>query len=201
MLFPATSKTLIDKLSSGDEVSWEEFFSRYSGVVKSLGRLKGLSAPEADDLVQNVMLAFFNRSDKFVFDPKLGKFRTYFKLIVRDRISDIYRKRYAEKSAVDNLDAEDEADEIFDAAVLAEFRQVMLDEALEQLKLRIDDATFTAFDLYARQDKPAEEVAELLGIPVGAVYTAKSRGLKHLRKIIREINEKDGELGLSENGI
>ncbi|MFH0980705.1 MAG: protein kinase [Planctomycetota bacterium] len=42
--------------------------------------------------------------------------------------------------------------------------------------------TYQAFDLYARKDRPAREVAKLLGLSRNAVYIAKTRILARLRE-------------------
>ena len=56
--YPTTSKTLLDRIAAGDEISWDEFYERYSGIVRALARLKGLNDAEADDICQQVMLQF-----------------------------------------------------------------------------------------------------------------------------------------------
>ena len=53
--YPTTSKTLLDRIAAGDEISWDEFYERYGGIVRALARLKGLNAAEADDICQQVM--------------------------------------------------------------------------------------------------------------------------------------------------
>ena len=91
--YPETSKTLLEKMTGGDEVSWEEFIARYSEIIISLGRLKGLTDTECDDLLQEVMFRFFQNSKTFVFDPGIARFRTYFGRIIHGKIIDILRKR------------------------------------------------------------------------------------------------------------
>ena len=39
--YPTTSRTLLDKIASGDEISWDEFFIRYSPIVKALADRMG----------------------------------------------------------------------------------------------------------------------------------------------------------------
>ena len=42
--YPTTSKTLLDKIASGDEISWNDFYEKYSPVVKALTKFKCLDA-------------------------------------------------------------------------------------------------------------------------------------------------------------
>ena len=48
--YPTTSKTLLDKIASGDEISWDEFYLKYAPIVKALAKFKGLDANAADDV-------------------------------------------------------------------------------------------------------------------------------------------------------
>ena len=107
MRYPTTSKTLLDKLQSGDAVSWTEFFDRYRGIIVSLGNLKGLTPEECDDLVQEVMLCFFKNSKTFVFNPQIARFRTYFGRIIQARIFDLLRRRYQSNRLASGMEEPD----------------------------------------------------------------------------------------------
>ena len=52
-----------------------------------------------------------------------------------------------------------------------------------------EDATWQAFRQTALEGKPAAEVAETLGMSVGAVYVAKSRVLARLKAQVRLIED------------
>jgi len=72
----------------------------------------------------------------------------------------------------------------FEAGFERQWRQVTFDEALDEVRLEVDPATFQAFDLYARKSRPAGEVARLLGLSRNAVYQAKTRVLARVREKI-----------------
>lgn len=61
MRYPTTIKTLIDKLKDGDSVSWDEFYEKYNKIIIDVGHAKGLTDDECNDLVQEVMLRFFQK--------------------------------------------------------------------------------------------------------------------------------------------
>ena len=71
-----------------------------------------------------------------------------------------------------------------------------LQEAMDELRLRVDPLTFQAFELYGMQDRPASEVAETLELSRDQLYVAKSRCLKILREIVARENQFDGDLRL-----
>lgn len=206
MRYPTTSKTLLDKLQSGDAVSWTEFFDRYRGIIVSLGNLKGLTPEECDDLVQEVMLCFFKNSKTFVFNPQIARFRTYFGRIIHGKIIDILRKRPPVSQPVETLpedpaDADDGPDDILNTALLYEWRALILHDAMELLRKEVEPITYCAFELYMVQEMPIDQVISQLGITKNQVYIARTRCVQKLKRIIAEINAADPALELPENGI
>ena len=206
MRYPTTSKTLLDKLQSGDAVSWTEFFDRYRGIIVSLGNLKGLTPEECDDLVQEVMLCFFKNSKTFVFNPQIARFRTYFGRIIQARIFDLLRRRYqSNRLASEMVDPDgselETPDFLLNEALLCEWRKLLLEDALALLRERVAPETYLAFDLHMRQSLPVEEVMRTLSVNRQFVYTAKTRCLKTLKQIIADWNRQDPELELNTNAL
>ena len=191
--YPTTSKTLLDKIASGDEISWNDFYEKYSPIVKALAKFKGLDAAAADDVCQQVMLQFFKQSKTFKFDPDIARFRTYFGRIVRGRIIDYYRKKH--ETPVEELEAisvDAETDHIF----MDEWRKLVLQEAQAELKNRVAPETYQAYELFAVQGRPAEKVAEYLDCTPNQVYQAKKRCFKMMKEILLKMNDTDPELQL-----
>ncbi|MGN1366241.1 MAG: RNA polymerase sigma factor [Victivallis vadensis] len=206
MRYPTTSKTLLDKLQSGDAVSWTEFFDRYRGIIVSLGNLKGLTPEECDDLVQEVMLCFFKNSKTFVFNPQIARFRTYFGRIIQARIFDLLRRRYQSNRLASGMVEPDGSeletpDFLLNEALLCEWRKLLLEDALALLRERVAPETYLAFDLHMRQSLPVEEVMRTLSVNRQFVYTAKTRCLKTLKQIIADWNRQDPELELNTNAL
>ena len=191
--YPTTSKTLLDKIASGDEISWDEFYQKYSPIVKALAQFKGLNAADADDICQQVMMQFFKQSKTFKFDPNIAKFRTYFGLIVNSKICSYFRK--AKENPTDNLEwipVDEETETLF----MDEWRKTVLKEAEQELKQRVAPETFQAYELYAVQNRPVKKVAEYLDCSENQVYQAKKRCFKMMKEILLKMNETDPELQL-----
>ena len=191
MDYPSTHKSLLAKIHDGDEVAWREFYGRYAPVIRYVGTLYRFNASECDDLVQSVMLKFFDAEKKFVWDERRARFRTYFAAVIRSQAVEYIR---ANSRARRDLPASDDACDPFAGEFMAEWRKVVLEEALDALRLRVDAVTFQAFELYALQRRDAAEVAEVLGVSRSQIYVAKSRCLKILRTIAAEYERLDGEL-------
>ena len=193
MDYPSTHKSLLVRIHDGDEVAWQEFYRRYSPVIRYVGALYRFNSAECDDLVQSVMLKFFNAEKKFVWDERRARFRTWFAAVIRSQAVEYIRANSRARRELPPVDAGSDpfADEFLD-----EWRKVMLAEALDALRLRVDAVTFQAFEMYALQHRDAAEVAEALGVTCDRLYVAKSRCLKMLKAIVAEYERIDGELRL-----
>lgn len=202
MRYPTTSKTLIDKLRDGDTVSWDEFYDRYHSIIWNVGKYRGLSDDECNDLVQEVMLRFFQKAKRFTFDPGIAKFRTYFSKIVSGKIVDILRKRLKTVSDIsleleNNVGVQESPDVELDRCILSQWRLLILAQSKEILKGRVDGKTFAAFELYGEQNRDIKKISVALGMSANQIYVAKSRCLKILAEIINDMNIADPELELS----
>ena len=190
--YPTTSKTLLDKIASGDEISWDEFYRRYATVIKAVAKYKGIEY-DADDICQQVMMHFFKQSKTFKFDPGLAKFRTYLGRIVSWKIVDYYRKKHEKLSGeLDAIPVDAELDKIY----MAEWHKVIIAEAEDELRKRVSPDTFQAYQLYAVQGRPVEKVAAFLECSVNQVYQAKKRCFAMMREILLKMNEADPDLQL-----
>ena len=193
MNYPTTRSSLLERVQQGDEISWNEFYYRYSPVIRAAGAGIKFNNAECDDLVQAVMLKIFNRAQTFVYKPVNGKFRTYFARVVHNQAVDMIRRNNVQKNLPgEPIDACDPFDELFDS----EWRKAALAEAKAELRLRVSDKTFMAFELYSLQNRPLKTVAKTLEMTPDQIYVAKNRCIKILQEIIRRYNEIDGALHL-----
>ncbi|MBQ9337956.1 MAG: sigma-70 family RNA polymerase sigma factor [Lentisphaeria bacterium] len=196
-----TRKSLLAKVRAGDEVSWQEFYETYRPLIVLVGNDCSLRPDENEDLVQQVMCELFTKDiigkydpDQipddvtFAYDPEKGRFRHYLKKIVRNQAIKIYRKR----PGYDPLDDPETApgENTFDAVWDEEWRKHVLNMALVDLRGRVRPETYVAFEMYALQNRDLREVCEFLDLSETSVYTAKSRCIAALRKIIANLEDK-----------
>ena len=196
-----TRKSLLARVREGGEVPWSEFYATYKPLVLLCGGDCGLTDDEKDELVQKVMCELFEKDiigkydpdhvpDDVVFrhDPARGRFRHYLRQIIRNQAHRIIRERQPARP-LDDV-AEKQTDDALEAAWDNEWRRHLLNMALAELKGRVRPETYVAFEMYALQNRPAQEVAEFLNISVASVYTAKTRCVLTLREIIDNLEEK-----------
>ena len=111
-------------------------------------------------------------------------------VINRDGIVDQVREAQKQK----NINAEfPDPPDPFDEIFLEEWRKTALEEAKDELRGRVDEKTWQAFEMYGLQNRDAKQVALILGITVNQLYVAKNRCTAMLKKIVKHHNEADPE--------
>src|SRR5207247_4866378 len=76
-----------------DKASWRDFFNTYWKLIYSIGLKAGMTAEEAQDLVQETMLSVAKQMPSFRYDPKLGSFKAWLLRITQRRLTDYWRSR------------------------------------------------------------------------------------------------------------
>lgn len=180
-----TNQSLLAAIKKGDCISWGEFYETYRPLIAFCADQK-LLTHEVDDLVQNVMVKVFHACERFNYDPGKGKFRDYFGKIVHNEIVNILRSRPAELSAGNMPDFPEDC---FSEIWHRQWEQHLMSQAMTQLKTRVSETTFQAFDLYAVQGVAPGKVAAFLGINITRVYKAKVRCNAMLQEIIGDLQQ------------
>src|SRR5215475_5253466 len=98
--FIPTRTSLLSRLKDwDDQESWKEFFDTYWKMLYSVARRAGLSESDAQDVVQEAIVAVAKKLPGFQYDPASGSFKSWLMLIMRRRIIDYFRKRVREREA------------------------------------------------------------------------------------------------------
>ncbi len=187
---PATQPSLLVRLrDAGDERAWAQFVDLYAPLVYRYGRSKGLQDADAADLTQIVLRAVAGAIGRFEYEPGRGTFRGWFFTILRNKALTFLSKRadYCVGTgdlATQQLLEAQPATEQESAAWEIDYERRVFAWAVEQVRPKVAAIPWQAFWLTAVEGNSGKEVAALLGLPVGAVYLAKSRVLARLRAII-----------------
>ncbi|MFG0330751.1 MAG: sigma-70 family RNA polymerase sigma factor [Phycisphaerales bacterium] len=187
MQITTTHVTLLERLGEGsDSPAWDEFYRRYGKLIESFATRQGLQAADAQDVVQDVLVALSRSMRDFEYDPSKGKFRSYLKTITLRAVFRKFRQKKAAPAQGLVAGGVDDAlhDEEIDALWETEWRQYHLRQAMRVIDAEFNEQNRTAFRLYVQDGCSAAEVAEALGVSVDQVYQAKSRILKRLSELI-----------------
>ena len=183
-----TNPTIFLRLKSAEaqprQFAWNEFHARYAPIIAGFARRLGGKPQDVDDVVQDVLMGFFAKAPTFVYDPSQGRFRGYLKVCaVRALQRRLGKAVRAQGQALDDVDP---------GAVAVEqvwedvWQQEKLRRALAELKAQMAGSrTFDAFEQYVVFGKPAQEVADALGLHVNSVYRAKEQLTTALQEKLR----------------
>jgi RNA polymerase sigma-70 factor (ECF subfamily) len=179
----STSSSLLLRLRQpGEQASWQRFVDLHTPLLYFWACRMGLSAEDAADLVQDVFLTLVRKLPEFEYDPTRS-FRAWLRTVTENRWRDFRRRR-----AIAPRDTGDAA--LADAAVPdstaelweGEYRQLLLARAAQLMQAEFQPATWRACWALVVEGKSGAEVAAELGLSLDAVYAAKSRVLRRLRR-------------------
>ena len=179
-----TSKSMLDRIRDGDDNrAWAEFYEKYRGMIAAVGRRRGLTETECDDLLQETLTVFWRRLDGFVYQPEKGKFRGYLSRMAGRIAVRIRKQRIAPPDPMPEYDSD------IDGRMMQDWESFVLEKALDELKQRVSTESFEAFHLSAVQNVPVRQVAEITGKTPNNIYNLRFRCLAALREILREIRD------------
>lgn len=196
MLYTVTSTMLLDGLRDpGNQTVWRDYVDRYRPLLVDYGRRLGLPPADAEDVAQQALMAFATAYRDGKYDPEKGRLRAWLFGIARTTIRN-WRSRQrarelqvAESGASTGFFARIEDEDHLERLWEERWQQAVLQQCLVEVRREVEDKTFRAFELFARQGRPAREVADELGMSQNAVFGAKRRVLRRIREILPEMEE------------
>jgi RNA polymerase sigma-70 factor (ECF subfamily) len=207
-----TRQSLLNRLKDwADQTSWQEFFDSYWQLIYNVAAKAGLTDAEAQEVVQETVIAVAKKISEFKTDPAHGSFSAWLMQMTRWRIADQFRNRAkvgqafrrssdaGERSAFasDESNSTSPTNRIPDPAgpQLArlwseEWENNLIAVALEKVKRQISPKQYQIFDLHALQNLSAPDTARTLKVSVASVYMAKHRVARLLKREIKQVRER-----------
>ena len=208
-----TRHSLLARLKDwGDQASWQEFFDTYWQLIYNVAVKSGLTDAEAQEVVQETVIAVAKKIPEFKTDPARGSFGAWLMQLTRWRIADQWRKRGQvggqaladapgqeartrglqrdDTAATDELDRiPDPAGAVLESVWQAEWEKHVTAAALERVKGQISPRQFQMFDLHVLQKLSVQETARTLQVSVASVYMAKHRVGRLLRTELTKLQK------------
>ena len=194
-----TRQSLLARLKDvGDQESWREFFDAYWRLIHAAAVKAGLTEAEAEEVVQEVMIAAAKKMPGFAYEPGKDSFKGWLLAVTRWKVADQFRKRQAmpapniaggAPTAARGARAAPHADTVRTATVErvpdphgldleaiwdGEWRENLLRAALDRVKRRVNPAHYEMYHLHVVQGLSAREAARAL-VSTAAVHLAKHR--------------------------
>ncbi len=183
-----TTTALLEALRDpGNEAVWREFDERYRPIIFGFVRRLGFGNEDAADLTQETLTRVFQDHRAGKYDRQRGRLRSWIIGIVKHRVADLRRARtkrrdWRGESAIIELPDDDR----LTAEWEAEQKRAILHQAIAELRdqSKLNEKTIRAFELYAIQERRADDVAQQLGLTTHDVYMAKRNVAKRLRTVL-----------------
>jgi len=196
-----TNESLLGRLRADNaDHAWREFFDAYWGAILRYARKLGLSEAQAEEVLQETMVALMRLLPRFVYDRRKGRFRNFLLTIVH-RKSLATLQRAARNREVRWHEAMDLAppgtsreEPGADGEAKARWRDSLMEEAIRRLRAapRLGENSFEVFEAYVLQGEPAAEVARKFGLSENAVYQVRNRLLRRLRIEVARLMRSSG---------
>jgi RNA polymerase sigma-70 factor (ECF subfamily) len=177
--FPTRSSLLRRLKDTRDQESWQEFYHIYARLITGFALKAGLTPDEAEEVLQETMIAAAKHLPEFRYDPKVCAFKTWLLNLSAWRVKNQLRRRkspIAPKTRGIDTEANDTtertatvervpdpAGDQLGAIWDNEWRTTLLDAALAQVKARVDSKQWQIFDLSVLQHWSVKDVAKVLG--------------------------------------
>lgn len=179
---------LVSRVSNErDRAAFAELFDYFGPRLKGYLQQQGASEGEAEEIVQDVMLTLWQRTE--LYDPERSSVSTWLYRIARNRRIDQLRRQM-----VREVDAEDpffqpEPEEDVGVAMDSRLREERIRAAMQKLSPEQREVVRQAFFLGLSHS----EIADHLGLPVGTVKSRLRLAFARLRRFLETDSAVDVE--------
>jgi RNA polymerase sigma-70 factor, ECF subfamily len=183
-----TRQSLLLRARTGEQDAWKDLADLYRPLIIGWLNRQGVPAVDLEDLSQDVLLSVVKNLPTFEHSGNRGAFRAWLRTIVCSRTTDYWRAADASAPARGGSGATAALQQIADPDSDLnrqwdeEHDRYVLDCLLDLVEAEFEPATLRAFRRLALDGAKGAEVAGELGLTVAAVYVAKSRVLKRIRR-------------------
>jgi len=192
---PTRQSLLVRLKDLGDHESWQDFFDSYWRLIHATALKAGLHEAEAQEVVQEVMLAAIKKMPDFTYQAGRDSLKGWLLAVTRWKVGDQFRKRVshlgvgpddsakralysaktddatARTATVERVPDSDQFEAIWDG----EWGENLLRVAFERIRRKVNPAHYEMYHLHVVQDLSARETARALATSTAAVHLAKHR--------------------------
>lgn len=188
-----TSPSLVVAVHAGESSAWQKLVALYTPRLHRWCRSRGLDESNTADVMQEVWISVSRSIHRFNSTPGAGAFRAWLWRVTERRIIDCHRRLARQAHAVGGSSmqmhlqaiASDESSpsrEMISQPVLL---------AMERVSSHYEPRTWRAFLRSVADGCPTDQVASEFGLTAVAVRQIRSRVLRHLRRELAGIGNKD----------
>lgn len=188
-LNPETRASLLLKLrDSADAVAWQDFTEIYSPVIRRTAKRMGLQSADAENVVQEVLLAVSKSIEPWLERGERTGFRPWLFRIARNKALDLLTRRATRPEYGSGIQWEDlvQRESATTSCWEREYRWELFSRAATEVRRTASDSTWQAFWLSTIEGRPISQVAQSLGVREGVVYLSRCRIMDRIRKLVKQ---------------
>lgn len=189
---PETRASLILRLQDADDVAaWEEFAELYGPVVFRVARRRGFQVADAENLVQEVLLAVAQSVSQWIERDDRGRFRAWLLRIAHNEAVDMLSQRATRRLGHDGERGKQMLNEIsvrndISSLIEREYQHEVFRWAADRVRQSASQRTWEAFRLTEVEGKSVRQAAEMLETSPGHIYVSRSRVMARIKEFVRE---------------
>lgn len=195
-----TRVSLLNRIKNPeDNASWQEFYSIYRNLIYGVARKSGMTAEEAEDVMQDTMSATAKHIKDFQYDPSKS-FKAWLLKITRTKVVNQFRARLPGQPSHPRSTGETDRTKTIErvpnptgydiAAQWDEDWRLNLQEAAMNRLRRTETAKqYQLFEAHVIKGWPVEKVMTAFGVKADVVYQNKRRMTKALQKEVSRLQE------------
>ncbi len=195
---PETRDSLLIRVADArDQVAWEQFARLYRPVIYNVARMRGLQDADAQDVAQQVLIAVSRALPSWQRLDGTTRFRHWLCRIARNATINSLTRQPRDRAVggesylPDAVSLEGGID--LDSQLEREYRRQLFRRAAEVVRSRTDENTWQAFAMTMIDGIPIAEAAKRLERSEAVVYAARSRIMRRLRDVVKELEEESDE--------
>jgi len=173
----------------------KQLTTHFTPIVVAYGQSYGLPHDVAEDAAQDTMVAFLKALEAKKYDHSKGRMRDLIlgiaKYKIKTHLASLLRQRRVGKGVATDIWSTIPDEKAARHTWNTEIRKMEMKWCIEQARrdFKSRPKTFKAFELCFRPDMDTAKVAEELRMSIEAVRVCKHRVLKHIRELIKQLNE------------
>ncbi|TWU04797.1 RNA polymerase sigma factor [Stieleria varia] len=189
---PETRASLILRLQNADDLAaWDEFTELYGPVVYRVARRRGFQAADAENLVQEVLLAVAQSISRWIKRDNRGSFHAWLLRIAHNEVVDMLTRPATRVLGQDGERGQELLDAIsvrgdISSLIEREYERELFRWAADRVKQTVAPQTWQAFWLTEVNGQSVQQAAETIGTTAGQIYVNRSRVMARIKELIKE---------------
>lgn len=192
---PDTRASLILRLQNADDVAaWDEFAELYGPVVFRTARARGFQVADAENVVQEVLLAVAQSISQWLERDDRGSFRRWLLSLARNHAVNMLTQRATRSLGEDGLAGELALNELpvadrISSLIDLEYERAVFQWAAQRVQQTVAEHTWQAFWLTHVKGCSIEEAAQKLMTRPGTIYFGRSRVMARIQKLVKQYED------------